>query len=277
MPSEWLTRALMLPRAVVISVFYLSLVTGVDLHANTTITFSRDEIANMANLWETDCVSISPVATAQYPSFPGNWDFIVPHTTISSDGDIHIDMAVDASGTGSTGNNTGASPIVCEVINSSSSQLSHLTALKNHQASFRGIFRFYTEHSGERHFELHPVTQLQTWDGTAFIPDSDYHGNLIADPDGTTHSPTTLTAVFDGSYTMTATASADNTSITFNFPSPSVNYCQYDGVALSGLQSDAPGNMESGSARTPKGKLVRPAQISEPKLYLMSVEPIGTA
>src|SRR3954470_3667212 len=78
------------------------------LRASTTITFTRAELTNMANLWETDCVSISPLANAQYPTIAGTWDFIFPHTSMSSDGDIHTDMATDSSGAGSNGNNTGA-------------------------------------------------------------------------------------------------------------------------------------------------------------------------
>src|ERR1035437_3205130 len=68
--------------------------------ATTTITFTRDEVSTMANLWETDTVSISPLANAQYPSIAGTWDFIFPHTSISTDGDIHTDMGIDSSGTG---------------------------------------------------------------------------------------------------------------------------------------------------------------------------------
>src|SRR5207249_7962389 len=79
--------------------------------ATTTVTNTRPEVAQMAGLWEADSVQISALANAQYPQFgTNNWQFIFPHSSISSDGDIHIDMAVDASGTGSTGNNTGESP-----------------------------------------------------------------------------------------------------------------------------------------------------------------------
>src|SRR5205085_5717327 len=87
--------------------------------ANTSITFTRSDIANMAVLWETDCVSVSALTNSQYPNVAGTWDFIVPHTSISSDGDIHVDMAIDSSGTGSASNNTGESPLICEVINAS--------------------------------------------------------------------------------------------------------------------------------------------------------------
>jgi hypothetical protein len=207
--------------------------------ASTTITFTRTEVNNMAALFETDCVSVSPLPNAQYPTVAGTWDFIFPHSSISSDADIHIDMAINSSGTGMTSNNTGASPLICEVINATSAQLSHLTGLSNQQASFRGIFRFYTEHASERHFELHPVTKLQKWNGSTFVQDTDYLPNILADPNGTTHSDTTLTGVLDGSQTMTAAIAADNVNVNFTFPSPSVNYVQLDGVTVSGLQSDA--------------------------------------
>ena len=206
----------------------------------TSITFTRTEVAQMALLWETETVAISPLADAQYPIYSGDsWQFIFPHTNISSDGDVHADMAVDSSGTGSSGNNTGESPIVCELINANSAQLNHLNSLNADDAIFRGIFRFYTEHPGERHFELHPVTELDTWNGSTFVPDSDYHSNIISDPNGTTHPNSTLIAAIDGSQTMTATIENDNTRVDFVSPSPSVNYVQYAGVALSTVTSDS--------------------------------------
>src|SRR6266550_5295703 len=99
----------------------------------TTITFTRAEITQMAGLWETDCISISPLTNAQYPAYTTNWQYIFPHSSISSDGDVHTDMAVDSSGTGSSGNNTGESPIICEVINATQTQLSHLNSLNAHR------------------------------------------------------------------------------------------------------------------------------------------------
>src|SRR5438876_1039510 len=87
------------------------------LRASTTITNTRAEISFMAGLWETDSVEISPLANAQYPQFSNDWQYIFPHRAISDDGDIHIDMAVDSSGDGSTNNNSGASPIVAEIVN----------------------------------------------------------------------------------------------------------------------------------------------------------------
>ena len=200
---------------------------------------TRAEIDEMARLWETDSVAISDLTNAQYPQFSGDWQFVFPHTNISDDGDIHIDLALDAAGTGRTGNNIGASPIVAEVTNASSAQLSHLVSLTGSQAVPRGIFRFYTEHASERHFELHPAVQLQRWNGSEFVADSDYHQNIAAVPDGTTHASSTLVNLLNGSQTVTATIASDNIHVNLNFPSPSVNYVQYDGAAMSSVISDA--------------------------------------
>ena len=193
----------------------------------------------MARLWETDSVTISAPANTQYPQFAGNWQFIFPHTSISDDGDIHIDLALDAAGTGKTGNNTGASPIIAEIINASSTQLNHIVSLAGAQAIPRGIFRFYTEHANERHFELHPAVQLQKWNGTEFVMDSDYHQNITAVPDGTTHASSTLVNLLNGSQTVTATIASDNVHVNLSFPSPSVNYVQYDGATTSSVISEA--------------------------------------
>src|ERR1043166_3301393 len=117
-----------------------------EIPTTTSITFTRAQVTQMAGLWETDCLTISPLANAQYPTYTTNWQYIFPHNSISDDGDVHIDMAVNSSGSGSSGNNTGASPIVCEVINATPGQLNHLNSLNADRAIFRGIFRFYTEH-----------------------------------------------------------------------------------------------------------------------------------
>src|SRR5437588_716570 len=201
----------------------LLLLLSATASAATSITFTRAEIDEMARLWETDSVAISDLANAQYPQFSGDWQFVFPHTNISGDGDIHIDLALDAAGTGRTGNNTGASPIVAEVTNASSAQLSHLVSLTGAQAIPRGIFRFYTEHASERHFELHPAVQLQRWNGTEFFADSDYHQNIAAVPDGTTHASSTLVNLLNGSQTVTATNASDNIHVDFIFPSPTAS------------------------------------------------------
>src|SRR5436309_2652656 len=117
----------------------LSLI-GPQAPTTTTITFTRAEVTQMAGLWETDCITITPLTNAQYPAYTTNWQYIFPHSSISSDGDIHTDMGVDASGSGSSGNNIGESPIICEVINATNPQLSHLNSLDANRAIFRGIF-----------------------------------------------------------------------------------------------------------------------------------------
>jgi len=206
--------------------------------ATTTMNLTREDVATMATLWETDCLIVSPFANEQYPTYTSDWEFIFPHTSISSDGDIHTDMAVDSSGSGSTGNNIGESPIVGEVVNGTNTELTHLEGLTRAEAIFTGIFRLYTEHPSERHFEIHPTTSLEVWDGTGFVLDTDYHSNIVAVPDGTTHSTSTLIGLLDGSQTVTATVGSDNDTVTFSFPSPSVNYVQYAGTALSGLEAD---------------------------------------
>ena len=119
--------------------------------ADTTITFTRSEIDQMANLWETDCLAVSPFADTQYPTYATSWQYIFPHSSVSGDGDIHIDMAVDSSGTGKTGNNTGASPIVSEVINATPAQL---TALSSRNAS-RAVLVAHL--FGQRHRSLRPA------------------------------------------------------------------------------------------------------------------------
>jgi Bacterial TSP3 repeat len=207
-------------------------------HTNTTITITRSDIATMATLWETDCVSVSSLVNDQYPNVAGTWDYMVPHTSVSSDGDIHVDMAIDSAGNGAASNNVGASPLICEVVNASTSQLNHLDSLTNQKTTFRGVFRFYTEHAGERHFELHPVTQLQRWNGSTFVADTDFHSNVVTVPDGDSHANSTLVSLLNGTQVISATVSADNNSVTMSCPSPSVNYVQYDGIAVSGVVSD---------------------------------------
>jgi len=216
-----------------------SLLFSASACASTSITLTRAEIDEMARLWETDSAAISALANRQYPQFTGSWQFIFPHTSLSADGDIHIDLGLDAAGTGKTGNNTGASPIIAEVINASTAQLNHLVSLTGAQAIPRGIFRFYTEHIGERHFELHPALQLQSWNGSQFVADSDYHQNITAVPDGNSHTASTLVNLLNGSQTVSATITSDNLKVNFTFPSPSVNYVQYDGIATSEVISDA--------------------------------------
>src|SRR5207245_908721 len=82
------------------------------------------------------------------------------------------------------------------------------------------------------------MTELFLWNGSAFVLDTNYRTNILFVADGTTHATSTLTSLFDGSETVTAQVQANNTNVVFTYPSPSVNYVQYDGTALSGLLND---------------------------------------
>src|SRR5205823_7479634 len=135
--------------------------------------------------------------------------FIFVRNGLASDAAIHVDMAVDASGTGTNGNNTGSAPIVAEIVNATSAQLDELKGRRGERAKTKGIFRFHTEHLGERHFELHPMTELLTWDGNSYVLSNDYRSNIDFVADGTTHTATQLAGMFDGSQTMTATVMPD--------------------------------------------------------------------
>jgi hypothetical protein len=206
--------------------------------ASTVETNSRAEVSFMASLWESDSIAISSLANAQYPQFSTDWQYIFPHANLAADGDIHNDMGVDATGYGTTNNNSGESPIIVEVVNATSSQLNNLHSLNAARVRPRGIFRLYTEHTGERHFELHPATGLDVWNGSAFVSSNDYHANIAFVADGTTHPNSTLTNVLNGSQTMTATIAANNLNVVFTYPSPSVNYVQYNGTTMSALAND---------------------------------------
>src|ERR1051326_6359223 len=70
--------------------------------ATTIITNSRAQIAQMAGWWEVDSVQISSLANSLYPQFTNNWEYMAPSGSTASDGDEHINMAVDASNTGTT-------------------------------------------------------------------------------------------------------------------------------------------------------------------------------
>ena len=110
-----------------------ALVLPCHLHAQTVITNTRAEVSFMASLWETDPIQISALANAQYPSVGGGtstWKFVFPGMSILSDGDIHINMGIAATGnTGTTSGNSGESPIVPEVINATSTNLTIIDGL----------------------------------------------------------------------------------------------------------------------------------------------------
>lgn len=220
-----------------------ALVLPSHLHAQTVITNTRAEVSFMASLWEVDPIQISGLANAQYPSIgggAGTWQFLFPSFSTASDGDIHVNMAINSSGTGSTGGNKSESPIVPEVINATSGQLATIDSLNGAQAIVRGIFRWYSEHTGERKYEIHPATELLKWNGSAFVLTNDYRANIKFDNGNTSQSIQHMTTTFDGSDVMTAAVTvADSNVIVFTYPSPRFNYCIYDGVTLSGLTNDS--------------------------------------
>jgi len=150
----------------------------------TVITNTRAEIAFMAGLWEADSAQISSLANAQLPKFSNDWQYIFPSGSISADGDLHIAMAVDGSGYGSTNGNTGTSPIIAEVVNVTAAQFAALRALKGVQAKPRGIFRFYNEHIAERHFKMHPVYASAAADlnGPAYLTNGQFQFGLAGVP-----------------------------------------------------------------------------------------------
>jgi hypothetical protein len=245
--TDFGTRLSMRRSLIVTTLFGLMAVIPATL-GDTVITNSRAEIAFMAGLWESDTIQISALTSTQYPSCSGTWQYIFP-VRIEDDGDSHIKTAISAAGTCASGNNIGNSPLINEVVNVSATQWNHISGLSGRQAKPTGIFRYYTEHTsdgtssgtGERHFEIHPMTQLYLWNASsnAFLLDTDYHANITNVADGTTHSSTTLRQLFDGTQRTTNIVMSDNNRVISTYPSPSVNYVQYDAFVKSALTNDS--------------------------------------
>ena len=238
----------MVTKKVVLAVLAMGVCAGV-VRAQTVETNTFAEINLMASMWEGNPSQITSLVNTQYPAYNGDtWQYIFPVSHIESDGDIHIDMAVNSSGSGSTGNNAGESPVICEIVNATSAQLSHVTSISSAQALPVGIFRFWTEHYtapvGERHFEFHPMTQLLTWNASsnAFLLDSDYHANITNDAYGVStlnNDPAYEQELFNGDDDrMIATVMPDGNHLIFTWPSPNINYSQFTGIAMSGLTND---------------------------------------
>jgi PKD repeat protein len=213
--------------------------------AQTIETNTFAEINLMATMWEGNPSQITSLVNTQYPAYNGDtWQYIFPVSSIEADGDIHIDMAVNSSGSGKSGNNDDESPIICEIVNATSAELSHVTSLSSTQALPVGIFRFWTEHQGERHFEFHPMIELLTWNASsnAFLLNTDYHGNITNDAYGVStlsNYPTYEQELFNGEDDqMTATVMPDGNHLIFTWPSPNINYSQFAGIAMSGLTND---------------------------------------
>ncbi|MGO9244477.1 MAG: PKD domain-containing protein [Verrucomicrobiia bacterium] len=232
----------MVTKKVVLAGVALFICAGV-VRAQTIMTNTFAEVNLMASLWEVDSLQISPLANAQYPSIGGGtnlWQFLFPSGSINSDGDEDIEMAINSSGTGKTGSNSGYSPIHTEVINVTSAQVSHLNTLNTDQGRTHGIFRFYTEHQGERQYEIHPITEVDTWNAGSgtFVFDSDYHANITNDAYALTESTTYEKELFNGFDRMIATVLSDGSHLMFTWVSPNINYSQWQGIAMSGLTND---------------------------------------
>jgi PKD repeat protein len=227
----------MLARAIVVAAILSSFSF---IASATTITNTRPEIAQMAGYWEVDSVQISPLANAQ-STCNGSWEYMQPSTgSTAADGDEHINMALDSSGTGSTCQNLGTeSEIVAEIINAAVS----LLPTGNTHAKSRGVFRYYHEHAGEIKYEIHPMTERHTWNGSAFVLANDYHNTIRPVADATTKALSTYTDLVQGNnQTVTATVLADNNRVVITYPTgagaDTVNYVQYDGQVVQTLTND---------------------------------------
>jgi PKD repeat protein len=215
----------------------------------TTITNTRPEIAQMAGYWEVDSVQISPLANAQLIlnaqpscSTTGSWEYMQPSGSTASDGDEHINMALDASGTGANCDNlnNGDSEIVAEIVNASGSLLSS----GNTHAKARGIFRYYHEHASEIKYEIHPMTERDTWNGSAFVVANDYHNTIRPDTYGTGYALSTYQDMASGANQQTTVAVlADNNRVVITYPTSAgvdtANYGQFDGQVVQTLTSDS--------------------------------------
>jgi len=217
--------------------------------AQTVITFTRADILYMANTFMVgDSRTLSAMAKEQYPSRAGwttPYNFFQNPTYTAADGDLHVDLALDASGTGAfdTCCGTGDSPITGEILNatgnSPKSDAMHLKSLDTTLTYWDGVFRFRTEHScsscfdlGERKFEIHPATKVyKSLDGgSTYVLDHDYGdaAHLKTVKDGMTHTIADLEFVFTD--TWSATVEGDTTKVDFTFPSVALNYAEFKGV-----------------------------------------------
>ena len=212
-----------MPRRI-IAVSVVVALSSLSAHA-TVWTNTRPEIAQMAGLWEVDMVQISPLINAQYPSIGGGtslWQYCFASSSASSDGDLHHAMAIDSSGTGRTGNNIGNAPGIGEIVNAGAyiSTVTALSAANNHRVVPRGIFRVYTEHANEIHYEMHPITEELTNSAGAFVVAANMRSSITNDPYARHgYALSTMQNLVNGSITMTAQVLADNNRVVFNYPS----------------------------------------------------------
>jgi PKD repeat protein len=240
----------------------------------TLFTNTRPEIAQMAGLWEVTTIQISPLINAQYPNIGGgtsSWEYTFANTSASSDGDLHHAMAINSSGTGQTGNNVGNSPCVSEIVNSSAyiSTVTAISAANNHHFVPRGIFRVYTEHSSEIHFEVHPITEELTNSSGAWVVAANMRSSITNDPYARHgYAQSTLQQLVDGTVKMTATVMADNNRVILNYPTgagaATMNYPEYDGRVVQTLTNDLCGpyfTFVPTNAATPPGGAITNALV----------------
>ncbi len=216
----------------------------------TTITNTRPEIAQMAGYWEVDSVQISPLANAQLIldaqpscSTTGSWEYMQPSGSTASDGDEHINMALDAAalaGSNCNNLNNGDSEIVAEIINASGS----LLPSGNTHSKARGIFRYFHEHAGEIKYEIHPMTERDTWNGSAFVFANDYHNTIRPDAYGTGYALSTYQDMASGANQQTTvTVLSDNNRVVITYPTSAgadtANYGQFDGQVVQTRTSDS--------------------------------------
>jgi PKD repeat protein len=241
-----------MPRRILVAAIVLIVVAYSRVADATVWTNTRPEVAQMAAMWEVTTIDISPLANAQYPNIGGGtslWQYAFPSSSTASDGDLHHAMAIDASGTGSTGNNIGNAPIIAEIVNCSGSQQSTVNSLvsaTNHRVVPRGIFRVYTEHANEIHYEAHPVTEELTYNGSAWVVGADMRSSITNDPYARHgYALSTMQNLVNGSITMSAQVLADNNRVVLNYPSgagaATMNYPEYDGRVMQPLTNDVCG------------------------------------
>jgi PKD repeat protein len=164
-----------------------------------------------------------------------------PSGSTASDGDEHFNMAQDSSGTGATGGNSGESPIVTEIVNETTVGV---VPAGNQHAKTRGIFRYYHEHAGELKYEIHPMTEIYTWNGSAFALSKDCRPSIRPVANATTHAVSTYTDIVQGNnQTTTVQVMADNNRVIVAYPTSAgadtVNYVQYDGQVVQTLTNDS--------------------------------------
>lgn len=217
--------------------------------AGGKVTLGRADIKKMAGMWIASTQDFTPLVGAQYPDYKGNaWDYGIARDKVSGDGDIHVNMAVDADGTGkdATCCATGDSPVVTEVINANEASLDHIKGLSGEPTCYDGVFRFRvgktctscTVVERPRKFEIHPATKLLVRIAATWELNTDYTSSIAEVDDARDHPQAVLQQVFDDVYTATAGTSNPQV-IEFDFPNPCTNYVEYTGIAESDATTDS--------------------------------------